>query len=161
MAHPYTEELVYATTDDDVLLTGLAIRPVDAPAKPISLVWVHGNAAAFSDRPYVLIGRALATLGYRVIIGNTRGHDIAATLWRASDDSPSAGGGGAGWERMADAPRDLAAWVALAASATVGASDGQANVGVALIGHSKGAQKVALCSGAPTRATGRRRAGLA
>ena len=139
MTKPYTEELVYATTDDDVLLAGVAIQPADTPIQPISLVWIHGNAAAFSDRPYVLIGRALATLGYPVIIGNTRGHDIASILWRASDDSPSAGGGGAGWERMEDAPHDLAAWVALAAR--IGTSDGGA---VALIGHSKGAQKVAL-----------------
>ena len=139
MAKLYTEELVFATTDDDVLLAGVAIQPTDVPAKPVALVWIHGNAAAFSDRPYVLIGRALATLGYPVIIGNTRGHDIAAILWRASDDSPSAGGGGAGWERMEDAPRDLVAWVTVAEQM---ASAGQATGGVALIGHSKGAQKV-------------------
>jgi len=139
MANPSTEELVYAATDDDILLAGVAIRPATAPAKPVGLVWIHGNAAAFYDRPYVLIGRALAALGYLVIVGNTRGHDIAATLWRASDDTPSAGGGGAGWERMEDAPRDLAAWVARAAQIT---DDGHGHGGVALIGHSKGAQKV-------------------
>ncbi len=141
MANTYTEELVYAATDDDVLLAGVAIRPAQVASKPVSLVWVHGNAAAFYDRPYVMIGRALAALGYPVIIGNTRGHDIAATLWRASDDSPMAGGGGAGWERMADAPRDLAAWADVAMRM---AGDEQPTSGVVLIGHSKGAQKAAL-----------------
>ncbi len=140
MAQTVIEELVYATTDDDVSLAGIAIRPANRPTQPISIVWIHGNAATFSDRPYVLVGRALAALGYPVLIGNTRGHDIAATLWRASDDTPSAGGGGAGWERMEDAPRDLAAWVALAAGEE--ASGG----GVALVGHSKGAQKVILAA---------------
>ena len=140
MTQTITEQLVYAATDDDVSLAGVAIRPAARPEQPISIVWIHGNAAAFSDRPYVVIGRALATLGYPIFIGNTRGHDIASTLWRASDDTPSAGGGGAGWERMEDAPRDLAAWVALAAGGA--ASGGR----VALVGHSKGAQKVILAA---------------
>lgn len=140
MAQTVTEELVYATTDDDVSLAGIAIRPTDRPARQISIVWIHGNAAAFSDRPYVLVGRALAALGYPIFIGNTRGHDIASTLWRASDDTPSAGGGGAGWERMEDAPHDLAAWVALAVG------DAPSGGRVALVGHSKGAQKVILAA---------------
>ncbi len=84
----------------------------------------------------MLIGRELAALGYTIVLGNTRGHDIATTLWKADDDSPMAGGGGSGWERMEDAPRDLAAWVDLAATRESGV--------VLLAGHSKGAQKVIL-----------------
>jgi alpha/beta superfamily hydrolase len=83
-----------------------------------------------------VIGRELARLGFTVILANTRGHDIATTLWKADDHSPMAGGGGSGWERMEDAPRDLAAWVDFAATLEPG--------GVLLAGHSKGAQKVIL-----------------
>lgn len=131
-----TEELVYVATDDNIQLAGVVISPTADTAHPVTIVWIHGNAASFSDRPYVLIARALATLGYAVVLGNTRGHDIAATLWKADDNSPMAGGGGSGWERMEDAPRDVAAWVELAATRSPGA--------VALAGHSKGAQKALL-----------------
>lgn len=132
----YREELTYATTEDDIALAGVVFRPVDVPAQPVSIVWIHGNAAAFYDRPYVLLGRQLAALGYTVVSANTRGHDIAATLWRASDGMPFAGGGGAGWERMEDAYRDLTAWVRVAHDLQIGR--------VVLAGHSAGAHKVVL-----------------
>lgn len=136
MARSWSEELVYVTTDDTIQLAGVVISPAAAAPHAASIVWIHGNAAAFYDQPYVLVGRELATLGYTVILGNTRGHDIAATLWKADDHSPMAGGGGSAWERMEDAPLDLAAWVDLAATRTPQA--------VFLAGHSKGAQKVIL-----------------
>ena len=136
MAASYAEEVVYATTEDDLLLAGLMIRPVDRPSRPASIVWIHGNAAAFYDRPYVLVGRELAALGYLVVIGNTRGHDIAAALWTAGDGTPFGGGGGSGWERLEEAPRDLAAWVDTAAAVQPGS--------VVLAGHSSGAQRVVL-----------------
>jgi pimeloyl-ACP methyl ester carboxylesterase len=137
MAAAYTEELVYAATEDDLLLAGVLIRPVAGmPSRPTSVMLIHGNAAAFYDPPYVRIGRELAALGHAVIIGNTRGHDIAATLWNASSRLPFGGGGGSGWERLEDAPRDLAAWVDLIAAAQPGR--------VVLAGHSTGAQRVVL-----------------
>jgi hypothetical protein len=136
MANISREELVYVATDDNIQLAGVVISPTDESARHRCIVWIHGNAASFYDRPYVLIGRELAALGYTIVLGNTRGHDIATTLWKADDDSPMAGGGGSGWERMEDAPRDLAAWVDLAATRESGA--------VLLAGHSKGAQKVIL-----------------
>lgn len=76
----YSEELIYSATEDDISLAGVVIRPVGVPAQPMSIVWIHGNAATFYDRPYVLVGRELAALGYIVVSGNTRGHDIAAML---------------------------------------------------------------------------------
>lgn len=129
-----TEEIVYVATDDNIALAGLRIAPV-TDAAAATIVWIHGNAASFYEYPYVAVGRELAALGYHVLLANTRGHDIATTLWRADDHSPMAGGGGSGWERMDDAPRDLAAWVQLAE---------QSAGPVLLAGHSKGAQKVLL-----------------
>ena len=135
-ANPWREELVYVATDDNIQLAGMVISPPDAAVRHGAIVWIHGNAASFYDRPYVLIGRELARLGYTVALANTRGHDIATTLWRADDHTPMAGGGGSGWERMEDAPRDVAAWVDFAAAREPGR--------VLVAGHSKGEQKVIL-----------------
>jgi len=135
MTANHTEELVYATTEDGLLLEGVAMRPTGVPIRPVSVVWIHGNAASFAAPGYVRVGRALAALGHPVVIGNTRGHDVAATLWRADGGMPA--GGGAGWERLEEAPHDLAAWVEVAA-AELGAG------GVVLAGHSSGAQRVVL-----------------
>jgi alpha-beta hydrolase superfamily lysophospholipase len=136
------EELVYVSSEDGLLLDGLALHPV-APPKPLSFVVVHGNAARFYDYTYVGLCRALAAAGYPCVTVNTRGHDIAAFIWRGDEGQPRAWpgpqdmplAGGAGWEQLEDAPRDLAAWVAFAA---------QLAPGVVLVGHSSGAQRVAL-----------------
>ena len=140
MADRVSEELVYVATDDNIQLAGQVISPAEEDARHMSVVWIHGNAASFYDWPYVVIGRELAQLGFPVILANTRGHDIATTLWRADDHSPMAGGGGSGWERMEDAPRDVVAWVDFAATREPSGVLG----GVLLAGHSKGAQKVIL-----------------
>lgn len=135
MSAHHTEELVYTTTEDGLLLEGVAVRPAGVPVRPVGIVWIHGNAASFCAPAYVRLGRALAELGHPVVVGNTRGHDIAATLWRADGGMP--GGGGAGWERLEEVPRDLAAWMDVAA-AEMGTGR------VALVGHSSGAQRVVL-----------------
>lgn len=134
MVTSHTEELAFVTTDDGLVLAGVVLRPAELAARPHSIVWIHGNAASFCDAPYVLIGRKLAALGYPVVIGNTRGHDIAAMLWHAGEGLPT--GGGAAWERLEEAPRDLAAWVNLAHDL--------GTEGVVLAGHSSGAQRVIL-----------------
>ena len=141
---PYMEELVYVSTSDGLLLEGVLVRPRGVPIQPLSFVWIHGNAARFYDYAYVAICRALAGAGYPCVSGNTRGHDVAAFLWRGDADQPRPWrgpqdmpiGGGAGWERLEDAPVDVGAWVALAA--------GLAGGGVVLAGHSSGAQRVVL-----------------
>src|SRR5690348_28350 len=95
MANPWTEEIVYIATEDNIQLAGAVVSPLEGNIhQAATIVWIHGNAASFYDRPYVLIGRELARLGYIVVLGNTRGHDIATTLWKADDHSPMAGGGG-------------------------------------------------------------------
>lgn len=132
------EELVYATAEDGIELAGVMIAPLDRAIHSVSIVWIHGNAAAFYDRPYIEVGRAVAALGFRVISANTRGHDIASMQmqWHAGNAMPSASGGGGGWERIEEAPRDLAAWIEVAG--------GGAGGRVVLAGHSAGAQKVVL-----------------
>jgi pimeloyl-ACP methyl ester carboxylesterase len=136
MANQWTEEIVYIATEDTIQLAGAVMSPAEDITPQATIVWIHGNAASFYDRPYVLIGRELARLGYTVVLGNTRGHDIATTLWKADDNSPMAGGGGSGWERMEESPRDLAAWIDFATTRSSGT--------VLLAGHSKGAQKALL-----------------
>jgi alpha-beta hydrolase superfamily lysophospholipase len=132
MAARPSEELVYTTSEDGIALTGVTIRPSDGPIRPVAIVWIHGNTGSFSDYPYVAVGRALARRGYHFVSGNSRGHDIGATLWRLTTDRPVAGG--SAWERLEESPRDLAAWVGLAME-----RDARA---VALVGHSLGAVKV-------------------
>ncbi|HLZ31434.1 MAG TPA: hypothetical protein VKV73_29300 [Chloroflexota bacterium] len=143
-AASYTEELAYTTTDDGLLLEGVVVRPRGGVVQPLSFVWIHGNAARFYDYAYVAICRALAGAGYLCVSGNTRGHDIAAFVWRGADGRPRAwrgpqdmpvGGGGA-WERLEDAPLDVGAWVQLAANVAGGS--------VVVCGHSSGAQRVVL-----------------
>lgn len=144
MAKAFSEELVYTSSEDGFLLEGVAIRPAGAEPYPVGVVWIHGNAGRFYDYPYVAVGRAMAAAGYLFISANTRGHDIATALWRASGNQPAPWqspqamptGGGSAWERLDEAPRDLAAWVDLALS--LGAQS------VALAGHSSGAQRVVL-----------------
>jgi hypothetical protein len=141
---PYSEELVYTSSEDGLLLEGAVMRPVGVPHQAVSIVWIHGHAARFYDYPYIALGRELARFGYPFVSGNTPGHDISAFVWRASagrptpwrspEDMPT--GGGSAWERLDEAPRDLAAWVEVAG----GLGDGR----VVLAGHSSGAQKVVL-----------------
>ncbi len=136
MANHWTEEIVYIATEDNIQLAGAVISPDEDNISQATIIWIHGNAASFYDRPYVLIGRELARLGYTVVLGNTRGHDIATTLWKADDNSPMAGGGGSGWERMEESPLDLVAWIEFATT--------RSSRPVLLAGHSKGAQKALL-----------------
>jgi pimeloyl-ACP methyl ester carboxylesterase len=126
-----TEELVFTHTEDGLGLTGLLIRPTTA-ASVVAVVWIHGNTGAFYDWPYVTIGRALAKHGYAFVTGNTRGHNISATLWRLPEDIPTAGG--SAWERLEDAPYDIAAWVDFMVA--------QGFQRIVLVGHSQGAAKV-------------------
>ncbi len=140
----YREEIVYTGSEDGFLLEGLLIRPTGDDTSPICVVWIHGNAGRFYDYPYVMIGRELAASGYTFISANTRGHDISAFLWRAAEGRPTPWntpmdmpiGAGSGWDRLDEAPRDLAAWVSMVVDL--------GSEGVVLAGHSSGAQRVVL-----------------
>jgi dienelactone hydrolase len=141
MVQPHREEFVTTTTEDGLLLEGALLRPVAAPARPLALVWIHGALAHYSSPPYIAIGRALAARGYPFVSGDTRGRDAGAVLWGPSGprQHPDADQrpfelGGLMWERLDEAPHDLAAWVGFAAGLGVQS--------VVLIGHSFGAQKV-------------------
>jgi pimeloyl-ACP methyl ester carboxylesterase len=144
MSPMYNEAIVYTTSEDGFLLEGVQMCPTGATVQPISIVWIHGNASRFSDYPYVMIGRALASAGYPFISANTRGHDISTMLWQAAEDAPAPWGSpqsmpigaGSAWERLDDVPKDLAAWVRRAAA--------EGTEGVVLVGHSSGAQRVVL-----------------
>src|SRR5437879_12707691 len=79
---------------------------------------------------YVRVGRVLAARRLVFITGNTRGHDYGS--WCEPADGTSFLGGVA-WERLEDAPRDVAACVHFAAE--------QGGHRVALAGHSLGPLK--------------------
>jgi pimeloyl-ACP methyl ester carboxylesterase len=131
------EALVYTQSEDGLLLTGIRIVPDLGTSHATGIIWIHGNTGTFYDWPYITIGRVLAKHGYPFLSGNTRGHDIAATLYRLPQDNPVAGG--SAWEQLEEAPADLAAWVTLAVEA--GARQ------VVLVGHSQGATKVVAYQG--------------
>lgn len=125
-----TETLVSTETEDGLLLHGLLWQPTGSIRKP-ALVWIHGFSANFYHPAHLRLGPALAAHGYAFVVGNTRGHDFGTWL------EPRGGQpylGGAAWERLEEAPRDVAAWIGLAAR--------QGFPGVALIGHSIGTLKV-------------------
>ncbi len=127
------ERLLHVETEDGVALAGAVLAP-DSETSGIAIVWIHGNTGAFHDHPYVLVARELAARGYAVVLGNTRGHGIANSLWNVRDDREIAGG--SAWELLEEAPNDVAAWVDEAAR--LGAGD------VVVLGHSQGAAKAVL-----------------
>jgi alpha-beta hydrolase superfamily lysophospholipase len=133
MAKGHTEELVFVETEDGLPHEGLVIRPADREPLPIPLLWVHGLTSKFYSRPCVQIGRELATRGYTFVTGNNRGHDFGYPYRPSPDAAPRLYGGG--WELLSEAPRDISAWL--------GFTVGLGFRGVALLGHSLGARKVA------------------
>ncbi len=127
----YAEELVYTESEDGLLLEGAVIAPTTADIKPPAIVWVHGLTGRFYGPMIVRVGRLLAEEGYVFITGNNRGHDFGTVLWTRAGKARFVGGA---WERFEESPRDVAAWVGLAAA--------RRPSGVVLVGHSLGALKV-------------------
>jgi pimeloyl-ACP methyl ester carboxylesterase len=136
MAKHYAEDLVYTETEEGIILAGLAIQPAVKPVKPTAVVWIPGLSIHFYHPSFIPIGRELAGLGYAFVIGNHRGHDIGANLWRKTADGQgmTRTHGGALWERFEESPRDVAAWIDF--TMHLGYQD------VALVGHSFGGPKV-------------------
>ena len=130
MTDGYVEELVYAQSEDGILLDGAVIRPTRASAGSVSIVWIHGMASRFSAPTTVHIGREVARCGYAFVTGNNRGHDFGAMVREASGKSVLRGGG---WELFGEAPRDVAGWIDFAMD--------RGSRGVVLVGHSLGAMK--------------------
>ncbi len=132
MIHPYTEELVSIESEDGLPLEGAVIRPASAVTRPLALVWVHGLASKFYGRTTIPLGHSLADHGYTFVTGNNRGHDFGTVYVRKNGERLLAGGG---WELFSDCPLDIGSWVSFAIA--------RGFRGVALIGHSLGALKVA------------------
>jgi pimeloyl-ACP methyl ester carboxylesterase len=128
----HEEEMIYVTAHNGPLLIGARFQPRQAQPQPVGIVLIHGNTGKFCDYPYVMLARQLAGHGYTVINGNTRGHDISATLWKMPEDTPMAGG--SAWELLEASPDDLAAWLNYAEDLGLPRC--------VLIGHSQGAAKV-------------------
>lgn len=122
----FTEELVYAKSEDDIPNGGVIFAPPKASAKRIAVIWIHGWGVNFYQPSYVKIGRALAERGYTAIVGNTRMHDLGNVTWRG--DKRLRGGGY--WGVASEQVRDIAAWIDFAES--------RGFKQVVLVGHSAG-----------------------
>ena len=72
------ERLVTARAEDGVRLEGLLMRPINPQGAETIVVWIHGGGSNFYSPPAVAIGRSLASRGYAVLTGNTRGHDLGS-----------------------------------------------------------------------------------
>lgn len=132
MEHGYTEEQVYTSSEDGVLLAGMITRPAEEAAGSAVFIFIHGYPVS-SSLPFTSkIGRALVVgHGHTFLAANTRGHDIGTWLFRKDEQLML---GGAWWEIFDESPRDLAAWVGFAVRRGLQR--------VVLVGHSFGALKV-------------------
>jgi predicted alpha/beta-hydrolase family hydrolase len=126
-------EFCQVWTEDGVLLTGLVHRPAAGRDLGLAAVLVHGFSSRFYSQVVLGLAGGLAARGVLTVAGNNRGHDIGALLRRREGPPLLAG---AAWERLEDAPYDVAAWLAAAAERAAGP--------LALIGHSLGGLKCAL-----------------
>jgi pimeloyl-ACP methyl ester carboxylesterase len=131
-----TEELVWVETGDGVQHDGVVIRPT-GPATGTAVVWMHGFTGHFSERHQITIGRRLAERGHALVSGNNRGHHYGASLGQAGGQPRI---GGAWWELVSEAFRDVEAWLDFA-EATLRPDR------LVLAGHSYGAVKVTWYQG--------------
>lgn len=125
------EEIVAVKTADDIDQSGLLVCPATEPAKPTAVVWVHGATANFYYPTYVAIARAMASLGYRFFLGNTRMHDLGCVL---SDKAGVVMRGGSLWGLPSGEVTDIAAWI--------DAAETRGHKSLVLIGHSAGGPAV-------------------
>jgi pimeloyl-ACP methyl ester carboxylesterase len=127
----FTEELVFARSEDGITNGGAMFSPPRDSAKPVAVLWVHGWGVNFYYPTYVKIGRALAERGYACISVNTRMHDIGTIAgWRGEKRLR----GGGYWGVPSEQRRDLAAWIDFA--------KGRGFQKVVLAGHSAGSTAV-------------------
>jgi dienelactone hydrolase len=136
--HAYSEEIVFAPSEDQRWMAGVLMRP-SGPARSVGVVCIHGATRFFYEPTLVSLGRELAQRGYVVLSGNTRGHDVASddTPWPLSmgpDDLASWRLGGNSWERFEEEPYDVGGWITFLVS--------QGVEHVVLFGHSLGLTRV-------------------
>ena len=127
----YTEEVVFAATNDSVINAGLLFHPKEGSAKSIAVIWVHGWGVNFYSPSYISIGRAFAENGYTFISVNTRMHDLGNVEGYRNGKRLRGGGY---WGVASDQTIDVSAWIDFAESK--GFSK------IILIGHSAGAAAV-------------------
>jgi pimeloyl-ACP methyl ester carboxylesterase len=135
----YSEQIVFAPSEDQRWMAGVLMRPTTGPARSVGVVCIHGTARFFYEPALIYVGRELAQRGYLVVSGNTRGHDVGAqdapwplsvrpdylTTWRLGGDS---------WRRWDEEPYDVAGWITFLVSHGVEQ--------VVLFGHSQGVLRV-------------------
>lgn len=126
-----SEELVHVRTADSLTEGGAIFTPANRSAKPVAIIWVHGQTANFYEPTYVNIARNLAARGYVTITGNTRTHDLGTVAgYRGSQRIR----GGAYWGVPTQQVLDIAAWIDFA--------EQRGFRKVVLVGHSAGAPAV-------------------
>ena len=126
-----TEQLVNVRTEDGIVDGGALFAPAQGPAKPIAVIWIHGNGVNFYYPTYVTIARELARRGLTTITANTRMHDLGNIAAFRGDTRIR---GGSYWGITSEQVRDLAAWIQLAKDRGFDR--------VVLVGHSAGATAV-------------------
>ena len=143
-------ELVQVSTTDGVRLDGALETPTlldatsAAPAVADAWLLLHGTGSNFySGALLANLAPRLAALGATVLRVNTRGHDQVSAAYTPRGHRWI----GAAFERVADAPLDIAAWINLLVQL------GHQRVGI--LGHSLGAVKAiyALANLEATNAT--------
>jgi pimeloyl-ACP methyl ester carboxylesterase len=127
------EELVEARADDGIVNSGAMFTPASAPAKPIAVIWVHGNGVNFYSPTYVTIARELAKRGLATITVNTRMHDLGNV---EGFRGPTRIRGGSYWGVTTEQVRDLAVWIDFAQR--------RGFARVVLAGHSAGTTAVQM-----------------
>lgn len=121
------EELVFASSEDDIISGGVLFSPPSGRSERTAAIWVHGWGVNFYHPSYVMIGRALAQRGYPFLSVNTRMHDIgnvAGYRWGKRVR------GGGYWGIASQEVLDLASWIDLA--------EQRGFPQVVLVGHSAG-----------------------
>jgi pimeloyl-ACP methyl ester carboxylesterase len=126
-----TDEVVHARSHDGITNGGAVFTPPPGAAKPIAVIWVHGNGVNFYYPTYVKIARELAGLGVTTITANTRMHDLGTIAAFRGDARIR---GGSYWGVPSEQVRDLAAWIDFA--------NDRGFKRIVLVGHSAGAPAV-------------------
>ena len=128
-----TEALVQARAEDGILNSGAMFSPANGSAKPIAVIWVHGNGVNFYSPTYLTIARELAMRGLTTITVNTRMHDLGNVAGYHGETRIR---GGSYWGATSEQVRDLAGWIDFAKQRGFNR--------VVLVGHSAGATAVQL-----------------
>src|SRR5215813_13735292 len=104
----FTEELVYAQSEDGVPNAGVLVAPLNDSGRSTAVIWIHGWGVNFYQPSYVKIGRALAQLGYTCVSVNTRMHDVGFNI---GDRNGKRVRGGGYWGVASEEGKDIAAWI--------------------------------------------------